>query len=199
MHQSVLDFVARTLTPEDVHGKSVLEVGSANVNGSVRPQIEAMGPSSYLGIDLAPGSGVDRAVPGGVEDFQARESAPFDLVISCEMLEHAERWEKAFRAMAKLVAPGGRLILTARGPGFPFHNPPDHWRFTPSDLWRASVLCGLWPWRCESDPQAAGVFLRADRYYGDDAGPLQPHATNLLAGFPSVLAVADQSKPRRRP
>lgn len=194
MHESVLAFCAKVIGPEDVAGKRVLEVGSANVNGSVRPQIEAFHPARYLGIDLAPGPGVDLAVPGGVEAFAPLRPDHYDLVVSCEMLEHAQRWEQAFRAMASMVAPGGALVLTCRGPGFPFHNPPDHWRFTPSDLWRAAVLVGLWPTVVESDPQAAGVFMRAEKLWGE---PLQPHAVNVLTGMPQPIAIADQGKRRR--
>ena len=187
MHESVLKFCSDVIRPEDVEGKSVLEVGSANVNGSVRPQIEAMGPARYLGLDLAPGPGVDVAYPGGIETYSPEfDQKTFDLVVCLEMLEHAERWVSAFRAMAQLVAPGGALVLTCRGLGFPYHNPPDHWRFEPSDLWRAAVLSGLWPTVCQADPQVPGAFIRAERMFGADGGPLQPHALNVLAGYPVV-------------
>ena len=109
MHESVLKFCTDVIRKEDVEGKSVLEVGSANVNGSVRPQIEAMGPQSYTGVDLAPGPGVDVVLASGIEG--GGTSRQYDLVVSCEMLEHAERWVSAFRAMAQLVAPGGKLVL----------------------------------------------------------------------------------------
>lgn len=201
MHDSVLAFVAKVLTPGDVAGRTVLEVGSAMINGSVRPQIEAMGPASYTGLDLAPGPGVDIAEPMGVEYFATAalaSGASYDLVVSCEMLEHAERWVAAFRAMANLVAPGGKLVLTCRGPGFPFHNPPDHWRFTPSDLWRAAVLAGLWPTVAEYDPQVPGAFLVAERAFGADSGPLQPHATAALAGYPDVLSMGAPATRRSR-
>lgn len=199
MHESVLAFCDKVIRPEDVAGKTVLEVGSANVNGSVRPQIEAMGPSRYLGLDLAPGPGVDLICSGGIEEYASTRIAgqmppQADLVISLEMLEHAERWESAFRAMAGLVAEGGKLVLTCRGPGFPFHNPPDHWRFSPSDLWRASVLVGLWPMVAEWDPQVPGVFLVAQKLWGE---PLQPHAINAMAGFPRPLRIEDQGSPWR--
>lgn len=189
MHDSVLKFCSDVIRPEDVAGKSVLEVGSANVNGSVRPQIEAMNPALYVGVDLAPGPGVDEADAGGIEHWRptlGKHPAQFDLVVSLEMLEHAERWVSAFRAMAQLVAPGGALVLTCRGLGFPYHNPPDHWRFEPSDLWRAAVLSGLWPTVCQADPQVPGAFIRAERMFGADGGPLQPHALNVLAGYPVV-------------
>jgi len=190
--------VAEVVSRDDVAGKSVLEVGSANVNGSVRPQIEAMGPASYLGIDLAPGPGVDEVAPRGVEDWRptlGKSPSAFDLVVSCEMLEHAERWQAAFAAMARLVAEGGKLVLTCRGPGFPRHNPPDHWRFTTSDLWHAAIMCDLWPTIVRADPQVPGAFLVAERAFGADSGPLQPHAKNVVvwlrgqavAGMPTVL------------
>jgi SAM-dependent methyltransferase len=191
MHASVLKFCSDVIRPEDVAGRTVLEVGSAMINGSVRPQIEAFGPSRYLGLDLAEGPGVDLVCPNGIEEYSSTRIAGqlpplYDLVVSCEMLEHAERWISAFRAMAHLVAPGGALVLTCRGPGFPYHNEPDHWRFEPSDLWRAAVLSGLWPTVCQHDPQVPGVFLRAEKMFGVNSGPLQPHATNVLAGYPLV-------------
>lgn len=193
MHESVLAFAAEVISKEDVAGKSVLEVGSAMINGSVRPQIEALGPKIYTGIDLAPGPGVDVVCP--VENMP--QDLEYDLVVSCEMLEHAERWVSAFRRMAQLVAPGGKLVLTCRGLGFPFHNPPDHWRFEPSDLWRASVLAGLWPIMARQDPQVPGVFLVAERLFGEHSGPLQPHATNIL-GWPTVRRAPDPNDRKRR-
>jgi hypothetical protein len=157
MHESVLEFCSRVIRPEDVQGKSILEVGSAYVNGSVRPQIVAMGPSRYVGVDLAPGPGVDVACP--VEHLP--DECQADLVVSCEMLEHAQHWRRSFQRMCDLARE--RLVLTCRGPGFPYHNPPDHWRFTPSDLWRASLCAGMLPIVCQPDPQVPGVFLVAVR------------------------------------
>lgn len=165
MHESVLQFVAKHIGPSQIKGKSILEVGSANINGSVRPQLEAMDPSLYLGIDLALGPGVD--VVTRVEDFT---DGQFDLVISCEMLEHACDWRAAFRQMCHLTR--DYLVLTCRGPGFPYHNPPDYWRFTPSDLWRASLACGMTPTVCTWDPQVPGVFLVARKSTLEDIVPL---------------------------
>jgi hypothetical protein len=157
MHDSVLQFCSRVILPGEVAGKSVLEVGSAYVNGSVRPQIEALLPARYVGIDLAPGPGVDVVCP--VEHLPADVDA--DLVVSCEMLEHAENWKAAFRRMAS--AARETLVLTCRGPGFPKHNVPDWWRFTPADLAEASRRCGMIPIICCPDPQVPGVFLKAVR------------------------------------
>lgn len=177
MHDSVLHFCSRVIDPDEVRGKTILEVGSAYVNGSVKPQLVAMGPIRYVGVDLAPGPNVD--VVSRVEHLP--DDAQADLVVSCEMLEHAEDWTGAFARMAALTRE--TLVLTARGPGFPYHNPPDHWRFCPSDLWRAAVLCGLWPVACEPDPQVPGVFLKAVRR---DVAPLIRDSGCVLT-FPTVL------------
>ena len=53
---NVLEFVAKTVQPDDVAGKSVLEVGALDVNGSVRSHIELLRPSRYVGVDLEPGA-----------------------------------------------------------------------------------------------------------------------------------------------
>jgi hypothetical protein len=189
MHASVLEFCKKVIHPDEVQGKTILEVGSAFVNGSVRPQIEAMKPARYVGIDLAPGPGVDVVCP--VEHLPADVDA--DLVVSCEMLEHAQDWKAAFRRMAD--AARSTLVLTARGPGFPYHNPPDHWRFVPSDLWRASLLCGLWPVYVGWDPQVPGVFLKAERR---DVRPLIADSSCGLGDLPDVFPSPDPARRVRR-
>jgi hypothetical protein len=54
-----IDFLKNELKPEDVHGKSVFEVGSYNENGSVRPFVESLKPKEYVGSDIKKGPGVD--------------------------------------------------------------------------------------------------------------------------------------------
>ena len=58
MHWSVLEFFEGTkiLHPELFTGTRVLEVGSLDINGSVRPIFT---DCEYVGLDLGPGPGVD--------------------------------------------------------------------------------------------------------------------------------------------
>jgi SAM-dependent methyltransferase len=133
MHGSVMAYLRRILTPAEVQGKDVLEVGSYNVNGSPRDVIVPMKPNSYLGVDQGAGPGVDQIVNAS-DIAKTLGSDRFDLVISTEMLEHAENWKGAVKAMKTVVKPHGLLVLTARGPGMPYHGfPDDHWRFTVED------------------------------------------------------------------
>jgi len=55
----------------------VLEVGSLNINGTVRDFFDA---EEYIGIDIGEGPGVD-VVSGG---HKYKSKKKFDCVISCE-------------------------------------------------------------------------------------------------------------------
>jgi hypothetical protein len=160
MHNSVLEFVRSVLVPTEVRGKRVLEVGAFDVNGSVRPHIEALGPSLYLGTDMRPGPRVDLVVAAEALLNQFGPEA-FDLVISTEMLEHARLWRVALANMMQVTAGAGVLILTTRSAGFPRHGfPEDWWRFELEDM--RQIFAAWEPW-VESDPLMPGVFVKAWR------------------------------------
>jgi hypothetical protein len=134
MHPSAEAFVRRICTPDTIRGRRVLEVGSYNVNGSARDWLTPFAPAEYLGVDLVPQSWyVDLILdaPSLVEHFGPES---FDVVISTEMLEHCSDPLNSIRAMVDALRPGGLLLLTTRGPGFPYHCPPDRWRFTCDDF-----------------------------------------------------------------
>lgn len=129
-----LDFAARAL-PYLRPGAAMLEVGSLDVNGTVR-DVLAGAATSYYGVDIRPGAGVDEVldVKGLLDRFGA---AAFDLVASTEMLEHCQDWQGALHQMLSVLRPGGLLVLTTRSPGFPLHDhPADHWRFDRGELAR---------------------------------------------------------------
>ncbi len=45
-------FGAQNLCKEEVAGKRVLEIGSYNVNGSLRQIVKSWGPAEYIGVDI---------------------------------------------------------------------------------------------------------------------------------------------------
>jgi SAM-dependent methyltransferase len=163
MHPSAHAFIREVLTAAEVEGRSVLEVGSYDVNGSVRLDVERLNPASYVGADIAAGPGVDRVVD--CEDLPDEFGfGQLDVVISAEMLEHVRDWQACLLSMATVLRPGGLLVLTTRSPGMPFHPyPEDHWRFTPAAMWVILGILGLEPVRLEADPSPAhpGVFFAA--------------------------------------
>lgn len=157
-HESVLDFVRQNISPADVAGREVLEVGSFDVNGSPRGIVEPMGPARYIGVDLAPGPGVDEVCDASTLELLFGANS-FDVVLSTEMLEHALDWRGAVWAMKSVLRPGGLLLLTTRSPGFGYHNPPDYWRFTVDDA--RAIFDDLAELVVLDDPQVPGVLVRA--------------------------------------
>jgi O-antigen biosynthesis protein len=134
MHPSVMRWVADRAGTKRY--EKVLEVGSADVNGSVRPIVAWPGVTDYTGIDVVGGTGVDLVYDGEVIPF---DDDTFDLVVSTEMLEHCQRPWASIGEMARVAASGADLWITARGwvhdgigtgEVFVFHNPPDLWRFS---------------------------------------------------------------------
>ena len=120
MHVQAYDGFARMLaqTGLDASGSwLVLDVGGADVNGSVRDQLPN---SRWVGVDIEAAPGVD--ILADAADW----CAPFkeyDLVICTELFEHAERWREIIAQMcAGLCEWGPELLIgTCASTGRPPH------------------------------------------------------------------------------
>lgn len=158
-NQSCIDFVKKALTRTDVENKRILEIGALDVNGSVRPILESMRPSSYLGIDIAPGKGVDEICD--IYDIIKRYGPmSFDVVVSTELLEHVKDWRAGIGNIKKILSPDGIVLITTRSPGFAYHGwPYDFWRFERSDM--QNIFDDFIIEKLESDESAPGIFLMA--------------------------------------
>lgn len=157
-NESCIEFARRNLKEQDIRGKSVIEVGSLDVNGSVRPFIQALGSSSYTGIDIIVGPGVDQICDASdlLNSF-GREK--FDVLISTEVLEHVRDWRRVISNFKNIVKPNGLLVITTRSKGFPFHAAPsDFWRYELSDM--RAVFSDFVIEAMETDPQEPGVFVK---------------------------------------
>ena len=171
MHDSVLAWGKECL---DQIGRvdSVLEIGSHDVNGSLRPFVNA---SHYFGIDTVAGPGVDAVADG----LDAAALGAVDLVIMTEVLEHARHWAALLMVAQACVRPGGHILISTRSPGYPWHGEMyrdtghphlirweigDHWRFTVDQL--RAAFGPQWGWvdvRPDPDPERPGVFVFAKR------------------------------------
>lgn len=92
-------------------GLSVLEIGSHNVNGSVRPFFAG---SDYTGVDLSEGKDVDVVASGHEVAFP---DGSFDLAICCECFEHNPQWLQTFTNMYRMTKAGGVVIVTCASRG----------------------------------------------------------------------------------
>lgn len=116
MHPESFQFVemVKSEYPDFFRNKKVLEVGSLDINGSVRQFFENC---DYEGIDIAEGPGVDRVVLA----HQFLRPDVYDVVISSEMLEHDRYWFTSLKQMYKNLKPGGLFVLSCAGPKRPEH------------------------------------------------------------------------------
>lgn len=94
----------------DIPGR-VLEIGSYDVNGSIRACMPA---KDYVGVDLVSGPGVDVVRSGHELDFP---DGSFDCVVSCECFEHNPYWKETFLNMHRMVSGDGVVIVTCASRG----------------------------------------------------------------------------------
>lgn len=111
----------------DLPKAKVLELGSYDVNGSLRSH--APKTTEYVGLDLEAGPGVDFVVEPGkpwpVEDNH------FDLVLASSVFEHDPMFWLTFLQMVKKARTGGYIYISAPSNGSVHRYPEDHWRFYP--------------------------------------------------------------------
>jgi SAM-dependent methyltransferase len=112
-HPQQQDFVDRICQsfPAFFSGTRVLEIGSLDINGSVRRHF---GGCEYIGLDVGPGPGVDVVCPG--QEYDAPNGS-FDVVVSCECFEHNRYWRETFTNMVRLCRPGGLILMTCATTG----------------------------------------------------------------------------------
>jgi hypothetical protein len=81
-----------------IAGASVLEIGSYDVNGSIRSMFDAAG--KYVGVDLDRGPGVDLVAFGHEVDHP---DCTYDITLSGECFEHDQYWRETFLNMVRMT------------------------------------------------------------------------------------------------
>lgn len=162
MHPTVIEFVGNFLDNKNHHadprGLAVLEVGSQDFNGTVKPLFVDRGCASYVGVDMSAGKGVDVVAPASALPF---DPCSFDIVVSTEMLEHDATFWLSLAEMRRVLKPGGLLILTARGFNEKnqmmwYHGyPHDYFRFGPGSFEKILAATGF-----------ESISVATDRYPG---------------------------------
>ena len=116
-HQQQFDFVSAVASfyPNNFVNCKVLEVGSLDINGSVRQFFK---DCNYIGIDLGEGKGVDIVCTG--QDYDAPNNE-FDTIISCECFEHNPYYKETIQNSVRMLKSGGLFIFTCATTGRPVH------------------------------------------------------------------------------
>ena len=161
--KACLRFGWRNIIKEDIENKDIIEVGSYNVNGSLREHLLSFKPQKYVGVDIHEGAYVDMVCSAEniIEKF-GKES--FDFVLTTEMLEHVEPWQKVISNLKNICKSNGVIVITTRSKGFGKHDfPSDYWRYEIEDMQQIFSDCIIE--KLEKDPRHPGVFLRARKPY----------------------------------
>lgn len=129
---------ARTLIAKRARGR-VLDVGCGRM--PFRDDILATG-ARYESLDA------EARVPcvdhiGDVQDLRAIATATYDTVTCFEVLEHVPHPDRAIGELARILAPGGSLLVTVPHLSRLHEQPHDYYRFTGYGLRALATQAGL--------------------------------------------------------
>lgn len=129
-----LAFGVNNLLRSDIENKDVLEIGSYNVNGSIKGHIMSLKPKTYIGTDMREGPNVDLVCD--VDDVLSKfGKGSFDLIVSMDAFEHIEHWKKAVSNLKNVCKPNGKILITTVSKGYGKHDYPyDYWRYETKDM-----------------------------------------------------------------
>jgi SAM-dependent methyltransferase len=97
--------------------------------------------SEHVGVD--PVANPSAELQGPIEALPVAD-ASFDVVLCAQVLEHVDDPAQAVCELARVVRPGGRVLLSTHGV-YVFHpNPTDHWRWTHTGLEKLLQENGEW-------------------------------------------------------
>ena len=170
MHEAARSYIQKAVAEHvgNTQGLAVLEFGSYNVNGTVRDYFHG---ADFCGVDIRDGRGVDIVCDAAEFDGQGR----YDVVVSAETLEHAERPQEIIQRAWDSLKPGGILILTAASPERTPHNSDgdhgeealagEHYAGIDPSILKAWLSDG-WTYIVEHSPGDGDVYATAWKPHG---------------------------------
>lgn len=110
--------------PDYFFDKKVLEVGSLDINGSIRRFFTSC---DYIGVDIGEGPGVDVVCEG--QNLKYEDNC-FEVAVSSECFEHNPYWLETFLNMIRMTKSNGLVAFSCATDGRPEHgtskNKPGH-------------------------------------------------------------------------
>lgn len=141
MHQTAMlnaDLFFKTYLNKHKIGGKIIEIGSQNVNGSIKEVCP--NNMEYVGVDFVRGKGVDVVLN---DPYQLPfENNSIDYCVSSSVFEHSELFWVLYLEILRVLKPDGLFFLNAPSNGKFHRYPVDCWRFYP-DSGKALVNWGI--------------------------------------------------------
>ena len=157
MHKAAWDYVCNQVAAHglDIDGGEVLDLGGRNVNGTTRDAFP--NAARYVALDIVDGRDVDIVADAATMQLDDR----FDVIVSTELLEHAEHADQIIARAFEHLKPGGTFIATMAGPRRAPHGASGEPYPPPGEFYR-----NVYPKTLERWLEAAGF----DRWQVDELG-----------------------------
>jgi SAM-dependent methyltransferase len=203
MHKTALDHADafyRTYGPH-FPAPVIAEVGSADVNGSLRQVAPAA--SRYIGLDFSAGPGVDVVLTDPYR--YPLETGSVDIAVSSSCFEHADFFWLSFLEILRVVKPHGLIYLNVPSNGAYHRHPLDNWRFYPD----AGIALSRWAQRSGVPTLLLESFIgwQDTHMWNDFVGvfvkdrthaPSYPQRMVRRVRNPTNVIIDEQSEPQNR-
>lgn len=153
MHRTAMEFGRRffeTYVPSGA-GKRIADVGSQDVNGSLRSVAPA--GAEYIGLDFVEGKGVDVVITDPYK--LPLENGSVDACVTSSCFEHSEFFWLSYLECLRILKPDGLLFLNTPSNGYFHRYPVDCWRFYPD----AGMALRNWGRRNGLNPELLESFV----------------------------------------
>jgi SAM-dependent methyltransferase len=163
---------------------TVVDLGCADA-----PYRDLLGGVAYVGVDLPGNPRADVELrPDGTVPLPDGSA---DLVLSTQVLEHVADPGAYLAECARLLRPGGQLLLTTHGIMYLHRDPTDYWRWTCDGLVRVVEAAGLEVTERRGVLGLVGASLQLLQAGVARRAP-RPLRTPLVVAFQALIALADR-------
>lgn len=155
--------------------KSILDIGSASYKGHRTYRIPAEKRGlRYVGLDMQAGPNVD-IVPKNPVVYSEIADESFDFVVSGQAFEHNPFFWVSYCEIARILKPGGVMMVIAPSAGSVHRFPFDCWRYYPDSWMALCAISGLEYLESIFEPDAHRLLVEGAKWRDSAVVAQKPH------------------------